>query len=238
MAYAVSAFIAVERPMPGQLDVSKGYLFCRMPWLCGHWPWALRCRWPGGQALRSVPQSPLVVCRHQLSTAACANTMLWLMPHLQAAQRRISLVVPVKRPLIRGTIRRSAAGLSPCRKLLATCWPVRRLKGLLTPLFSGFGLARTHRAHSAPEGSLADGGSVRKWTGAPWAGRTLGVGAGAGVTVGAGDRGGTDGDDDDDAGWTAGAAAGPVARTAAAARGCPLADAWCGVAVSTLPRLE
>jgi hypothetical protein len=31
MAYAVSAFIAVERAFAGKLDFSKGYRFCRMP---------------------------------------------------------------------------------------------------------------------------------------------------------------------------------------------------------------
>jgi len=32
------------------------------------------------------------------------------------------------------------------------------LKHLFTPLFSANGLARTHLAHRAPEGSFADGG--------------------------------------------------------------------------------
>src|SRR6478672_2391022 len=138
-----------------------------MPQLCAHWPWLFRFRWPGGQALVSEPKSPLVVCRHQDSTAAWANTMVWLMPHLQATQRRISLVLPVKLPLTRGTILWSAAGASFARKSAGRCAPVRWLYGLLTPLLScGDGWARTHAAHCAEEGSVAPGGRVPKNAGA------------------------------------------------------------------------
>src|SRR5580693_1106891 len=148
--------------MPGQLDFSYGYRFCRMPQLCGHSPGVPSTPgpWPGGHPL--VSQSPLVVCRHQLSTAAWAKTMFWLMPHLQAAQRSISAVVPVKSPLTLGTSFLSACGLSPARKLAARRAPVLRLKGLFTPLSSLIGRARTQRAHWAPDGSLAPGGRVRK----------------------------------------------------------------------------
>src|SRR6185437_5230686 len=138
-----------------------------MPQLCAHLPWPFRFRWPGGQALVSEPKSPWVVCRHQDSTAAWANTMVWLMPHLQATQRRISLVLPVKLPLTRGTIFRSAAGASFARKSASRCAPVRWLYGLLTPLLScGDGWARTHAAHCAEEGSVAPGGRVPKNAGA------------------------------------------------------------------------
>ena len=41
-----------------------------------------------------------------------------------AAQRRISAVVPVKSPLIRGAISLFAAGLSPVKKFGPTCWPL------------------------------------------------------------------------------------------------------------------
>src|SRR5689334_17247509 len=138
-----------------------------MPQLCAHWPWLLRFRWPGGQALVSEPKSPLVVCRHQDSTAAWANTMVWLMPHLQATQRRISLVLPVKLPLTRGTIFWSAAGASFARKSAGRCAPVRWLYGLLTPLLScGDGWALTQAAHCAEDGSFAPGGRVPKNAGA------------------------------------------------------------------------
>src|SRR5215467_9541392 len=152
--------------MPGQLDFSYGYLFCRMPQLCGHRPErpSTPGPCPGGQPLDS--QSPLVVCRHQLSTAAWAKTMFWSMPHLQAAQRKISWVVPVKLPLIRGPIHLPACGTSPEKKLLPTDCPVVWLKRLFTPLFSGNGRARTHFAHWPPVGSLVPGGRVWKYAGA------------------------------------------------------------------------
>src|ERR1017187_1463630 len=154
--------MAVDFSIPGQLVFSYGYLFCRMPQLCGHspgWP-STPGPWPGGQPLLS--QSPFVVCRHQLSTAACANTMFWSMPHLQAAHRRISAVVPVKLPLILGAIHLLAWGWSPEKNPLPTEWPVAWLKRPFTPLFSGIGLARTHAAHWVPVGSFAPGGRVWK----------------------------------------------------------------------------
>src|ERR1700722_6797483 len=146
--------------MPGQLDFSYGYRFCRMPQLCGHSPGVPSTPgpWPGGQPL--VDQSPIVVCRHQLSIAACANTMFWLMPHLQAAQRRISAVVPVKSPFTRGPMSLLACGVSPVKKCLPMCWPVVWLYLRLTPLFSFSGRDSTHLAHCAPDGSLPPGLTV------------------------------------------------------------------------------
>src|SRR6266568_683243 len=128
--------MAVDLAMPGQLDFSYGYLFCRMPQLCGHRPArpSTPGPWPGGQPLDS--QSPLVVCRHQLSTAPCANTMFWSTPHLHAAHRRISWVVPVKLPLILGAIHPSACGRSPAKKVAPTDCPVVWLNLPFTPLFS------------------------------------------------------------------------------------------------------
>jgi hypothetical protein len=81
---------------------------------------------------------------------------------LQAAQRKISAVVPVKLPLIRGAIHLFAWDLSPEKKLLLTWCPVARLYRRLTPLFSFIGLARTHLAHCAPVGSFVPGGTVWK----------------------------------------------------------------------------
>src|SRR5262244_2652086 len=102
--------------------------------------------------------------------------MFWLIPHLHAAHRRISLVVPVKLPSMRGASSRLALGLSPGeKKLLPTCWPVVRLKTRFTPLFSRVGLARTHRAHRASDGSLAPGGRVGKKPGAAAAAAVLGA---------------------------------------------------------------
>src|SRR5579859_1832155 len=158
--------------MPGQLDVSYGYRFCRMPQLCGHWPGVPSTPgpWPGGQP--DVLQSPLVVCRHQLSTAAWANTMFWLMPHLQAAHRRISAVVPVNFPFTRGAISLLACQVSPLKKFLPTCWPVVRLYLRLTPLFSFSGRDRTQAAHRAADGSFLPGLTVLKKAGPNglWAG--------------------------------------------------------------------
>src|SRR5580692_3414847 len=91
--------------------------------------------------------------------------MFWLMPHLQAAQRRISAVVPVKFPLTRGAISLLACGVSPLKKCLPTCWPLVLLYLRLTPLFSLSGRERTHLAHWAPDGSRAPGLSVLKNTG-------------------------------------------------------------------------
>src|SRR5271165_2062794 len=91
--------------------------------------------------------------------------MFWLMPHLHAAQRRISAVVPVKSPLTRRPMYLFAFG-SPVKKCGLIFWPVTRLNGRFTPLFSRSGLVRTHVAHRAPDGSLAPGGKVRKKAGA------------------------------------------------------------------------
>jgi len=99
--------------------------------------------------------------RHQLSTAAWANAMFWSMPHLQAAQRRICFVVPLKLPLIRGAIQRLAWGLSPAKKCFPAWCPVAALNRLFTPLFSAAGLASTQLAHCAAEGSFVPG--LRVW---------------------------------------------------------------------------
>jgi hypothetical protein len=84
---------------------------------------------------------------------------------LHAAHRRISLVVPVKSPLIRGAICSFAVAVSPEKKCWLTLWPVRWLNALLTPLFSAIGRARTHAAHCALLGSLAPGGRVEEGRG-------------------------------------------------------------------------
>src|SRR5215472_18646685 len=136
-----------------------------MPQLCGHWPGmpSTPRPCPGGQP--DVLQSPFVVCRHQLSTAACAKTMSWLMPYLQAAQRRISAVVPVKRPFTLGAISLLACQVSPLKKWRPMCWPVLRLYLRLTPLSSLIGRDRTHLAHCPPDGSLWPGLTVLKKAG-------------------------------------------------------------------------
>jgi hypothetical protein len=139
---------------------------------------------PGGQALPSVPQPPSRSCRHQLATAAWANTTSWLMPHLQAAQRRISSVVPVKSPLMRGAIRRLADGVSAAKKCAATCWPMVWLARQLPGRISRSGLSLTQRAHSAPVGSTAPGGRVRKWIGAVPGGGLGAAGGGLGAAGG------------------------------------------------------
>src|SRR5215467_11374911 len=83
--------------------------------------------------------------------------MFWLMPHLQAAQRKISAVVPVKRPFTLGAISLLACQVSPLKKWRPMCWPVLRLYLRLTPLFSFIGRDRTHLAHWAPDGSFLPG---------------------------------------------------------------------------------
>ena len=86
---------------------------------------------------------------------------------------------------MRGASSASACGVSPAgKKVLPTCWPVVWLKGWFAPLFSGDGRARTHRAHWAPEGSAAPGGSVPKKAGAAGAaGEAVGVARGEGDVV-------------------------------------------------------
>src|SRR5438128_316330 len=85
--------------------------------------------------------------------AACALTMSSSMPHLQAAQRRICSVVPVKFPSTR-----LSGALAP-----ATVCPTVWLAVALTALFSGIATLRTAVAHCASDGSLAPGGSNPKW---------------------------------------------------------------------------
>jgi hypothetical protein len=46
------------------------------------------------------------------------------MPHLQATHRRISCVVPVKFPSIRGATALAALAESPSNSEASTCWPV------------------------------------------------------------------------------------------------------------------
>src|SRR6266508_3228369 len=155
--------------MPGQAGFSYGYRFCRMPKLSGHWPGlpSAPSPRPGAQREASVVQSPRFPCCHQLSMAACASTRSSSTPHLQAAQRRISRVVPVNCPSTRGATLEFALGSSPVKNEVPMEWPVVAFARLLALLFSGKCFARTHNAHCAPEGSAAPGGRVVKRTGAP-----------------------------------------------------------------------
>src|SRR6266536_339505 len=138
----------------------------------------------------------MAVCRHQLSLAACASTMSSSAPHLQAVQRRISRVVPVKPPSTRAPICVLARGSSAAgKKSTPSRCPVTRLYAAFIRLLSGSGWARTHAAHCAPVGSAEPGGRVAKRAGAPApedagvvapAGRVEGDGVGVGVGVGEG----------------------------------------------------
>src|SRR6266700_5050321 len=89
------------------------------------------------------------------------------MPHLQAAQRRIWRVVPVKAPSTRGETWLAARASSPVKKSAARPWPVLWLNGPLTRLFSGNGCARTQPAHCPLDGSDEPGATVAKWDGPP-----------------------------------------------------------------------
>src|SRR5215467_15323778 len=101
------------------------------------------------------------------------------MPHLHAVQRRIWRVVPVKSPSMRGAMRAAAPDASPLNSDPSTCWPVRAFGALLTPLFSRYGVARTHAAHCASPGSFPPGGTVPKCAGAAgWGGTGGRVGVG------------------------------------------------------------
>src|SRR5439155_965133 len=139
-----------------------------MPKLSGHWPGLPSAPGPrpGAHRVASPVQSPSVSCRHQLSMAACASTRSSSTPHLQAAQRRISRVVPVNWPSTRGPTAVLARASSPTKKVEPTWWPVMRFAALLAPLFSGSGFARTHVAHWDPEGSAAPGATVPNRAGA------------------------------------------------------------------------
>src|SRR5262245_27642050 len=168
MAYARSAFMAVDVAMPGQADCSYGYRFCRMPKLSGHCPARpfTPSPWPGAQRPASVDQSPSVPCCHQLSMAACASTRSSSIPHLQAAQRRIWRVVPVNCPSTRGPMTELARASSPLMKPAPMWCPVTWFAARFAPLLSGYGFWRTHAAHCAPDGSAAPGGLVVKRAGA------------------------------------------------------------------------
>src|SRR5262245_32812457 len=88
------------------------------------------------------------------------------MPHLQAVQRRMVCVVPVKAPVMRGAILLAAEALSPENMDPSTRWPFVAFAFALACLFSLNGWARTQVAHCASVGSFAPGGSVLKWAGA------------------------------------------------------------------------
>jgi hypothetical protein len=64
-------------------------------------------------------------------------------------------------------------------------WPLVLLAVLLTPLFSGYVVGRTHAAHCASDGSVEPGGFVVKCAGAAvcGAGGLVVVARGAGVGV-------------------------------------------------------
>src|SRR5262245_8067097 len=111
------------------------------------------------------------------------------MPHLHAAQRRTSCVVPVNAPSTRAPIRVFARGSSlDGKKAAPRRPPVVWLAPALTRLLSGNGWARTQAAHCAWPGSAEPGGSVPKWAGAPAtlaaAGAVPGRGVAAGVAEG------------------------------------------------------
>src|SRR5262245_2158498 len=135
---------------------------------------------PAGHPVVSVPKSPSVVCRHQLSIAACAFTRSSSIPHLHAAQRRICSVVPVNCPSTRDA-------RPPGNIDAGTRCPVVWLERWLTRLFSAIGRERTQAAHRLPEGKYARGGKVPKCAGtAAVVGCRDGTRAGAAVAVDAG----------------------------------------------------
>src|SRR3954454_6880045 len=114
--------------------------------------------------------------------AACANTIFSSIPHLQAVHRRISAVVPVKFPSIRGAILFAALAESPLNRSPLTWCPVVWLGVLFDPLFSAIGRARTQAAHWLSPGSAAPGGRVAKWAGAT-VGPVVGPVVGRGVAL-------------------------------------------------------
>ena len=153
--------------MPGQLDARRGTGSAGCPSSAGTRPGVPSTPgpWPGGQPL--VCQSPSVVCRHQLSTAAWANTMSWLMPHLQAAQRRISAVVPVKSPLIAGHDQLVRLRGVAAEEVLLTCWPLVLLTGGSRPCSRrAAGPAPTWRTARRTAGRIPAAACGR--TRAPW----------------------------------------------------------------------
>ena len=85
-----------------------------------------------------------------------AKTTCWLMPHLQAAQRRISSVVPVKSPLIRGASRWPAEGCRRRRNARPRCRPVVWLSAPVTGSCS-----RAPGAFAYPAGAFCAGGQLR-----------------------------------------------------------------------------
>src|SRR5262249_11641370 len=84
----------------------EGIACRRMPEACGPRPGRPSGAKPvrGGAAFGAGSQSPMLFRRHQLSLAGFGLTMASAVPHLQAAQRRISWVVPAKSPSTRTLI--------------------------------------------------------------------------------------------------------------------------------------
>src|SRR5258708_36481072 len=104
-------------------------------------------------------------------------------PHLHAAQRRISWVVPVNAPSTRTATWLFARGslLLGSKAEAPRCCPLRALAATFTLLLSGSGDQRTHAAHCAPHGSRDPSGRVASWrgTGPATAGGSGGGPAGA-----------------------------------------------------------
>jgi len=116
--------------------------------------------------------------------AACANTIFSSIPHLQAVHRRISAVVPVKFPSIRGAIFFPAPAESPLKRSAVTWWPVVWFGFWFDPLFSAIGRARTQAAHCASLGSVDPGGRVVKRAGATDGAMSVGRGVGEALATG------------------------------------------------------
>src|SRR5215472_18412989 len=113
------------------------------------------------------------------------------MPHLHAAQRRISPVVPVKAPSTRTPtwVFARASSLDGKKSPARRC-PVTWSKRTFMRLLSGLGCARTHAAHRASEGSADPGARVPKWAGPGTAPAGPALGAPRGLAPAEGAAGG------------------------------------------------
>src|SRR5436305_1353091 len=154
--------------------------------LSGHrpgWP-STPGPWSGAHSAGSDVQSPIIACRHDDSSCACARTSFSSTPHLQAAHCRICGVVPVYRPSTLDAMSAAARGsllTGSNTSAGSTRLPVVALYTALAG--TGSGTSATRAAQASPVGRAEPGGSVPNVGGGLGGSGAGADGPGSGATV-------------------------------------------------------